>query len=154
MSDPQTLLRSFQELYHTTPRLFSAPGRINLIGEHTDCTTGLRLPSTTPIHIGRLGAGFARLNGDYHPKRQGLGGKSQTKFPSHPLSSTRKPFAPASIFVVRPLIRKAHCDILLNTPPQIRHDIPGQNFRSPLPGNSAISPDQSCGGVWRHPFLF
>jgi galactokinase len=34
----------FQQLYGTKPRLFSAPGRVNLIGEHTDYNDGFVLP--------------------------------------------------------------------------------------------------------------
>ncbi len=41
----QVLLRSqFEQLYGETPRLFSAPGRVNLIGEHTDYNDGFVLP--------------------------------------------------------------------------------------------------------------
>jgi galactokinase len=42
--NPQSLRDSFRQLYGTSPRLFSAPGRINLIGEHTDYNEGFVLP--------------------------------------------------------------------------------------------------------------
>ena len=35
----------FEELYKTTPTLFRAPGRINIIGEHTDYNDGFVLPT-------------------------------------------------------------------------------------------------------------
>src|SRR5690606_22639345 len=35
----------FLELYDTEPRIFTSPGRINLIGEHTDYNNGLVLPA-------------------------------------------------------------------------------------------------------------
>jgi galactokinase len=35
----------FQERFHSTPRVFRAPGRINIIGEHTDYTGGLVMPA-------------------------------------------------------------------------------------------------------------
>jgi len=35
----------FRELYGTTPFMFSSPGRINLIGEHTDYNDGFVLPA-------------------------------------------------------------------------------------------------------------
>lgn len=35
----------FLELYDTEPRIFTSPGRINLIGEHTDYNQGLVLPA-------------------------------------------------------------------------------------------------------------
>jgi len=38
------LLSAFQDLYGKPPRLFSAPGRVNLIGEHTDYNDGFVLP--------------------------------------------------------------------------------------------------------------
>src|SRR5450755_967701 len=44
MIDPARLRNQFEELYAETPRLFSAPGRVNLIGEHTDYNDGFVLP--------------------------------------------------------------------------------------------------------------
>jgi galactokinase len=38
------LAQAFSERYGTSPRVFSAPGRVNLIGEHTDYNEGLVLP--------------------------------------------------------------------------------------------------------------
>ncbi len=38
------LRRAFEEAYGTRPRLFRAPGRVNLIGEHTDYNDGFVLP--------------------------------------------------------------------------------------------------------------
>lgn len=43
--DADKLTRVFQELYHTEPRIFRAPGRVNLIGEHTDYNEGFVLPA-------------------------------------------------------------------------------------------------------------
>jgi galactokinase len=42
--DLTALRRSFRELYDREPRLFRAPGRVNLIGEHTDYNEGFVLP--------------------------------------------------------------------------------------------------------------
>ena len=44
MVNPVQLLQSFHEMFGRDPRLFSAPGRINLIGEHTDYNEGFVLP--------------------------------------------------------------------------------------------------------------
>ncbi|HYE64412.1 MAG TPA: galactokinase [Pyrinomonadaceae bacterium] len=44
MIDHQALRRTFQELYGRDARLFRAPGRVNLIGEHTDYNEGFVLP--------------------------------------------------------------------------------------------------------------
>ncbi|HEY0049951.1 MAG TPA: galactokinase, partial [Pyrinomonadaceae bacterium] len=44
MIDPQRLKEKFTEFYDGEPRLFRAPGRVNLIGEHTDYNGGFVLP--------------------------------------------------------------------------------------------------------------
>ena len=44
MIDRDELRRAFTERYARTPRLFRAPGRVNLIGEHTDYNGGYVLP--------------------------------------------------------------------------------------------------------------
>ena len=44
MIDPAQLGRQFELRYGAKPRLFSAPGRVNLIGEHTDYNDGFVLP--------------------------------------------------------------------------------------------------------------
>ncbi len=44
MTDTGPLLTRFHELYGKKPRLFRAPGRVNLIGEHTDYNDGFVLP--------------------------------------------------------------------------------------------------------------
>jgi len=38
------LIDQFQQIYGKSPRIFSAPGRVNLIGEHTDYNEGFVLP--------------------------------------------------------------------------------------------------------------
>jgi galactokinase len=42
--DREKLRNDFLRLYGTEPRLFRAPGRVNLIGEHTDYNDGFVLP--------------------------------------------------------------------------------------------------------------
>ena len=44
MVDLEQLRQGFADLYGQSPRLFSAPGRVNLIGEHTDYNEGFVLP--------------------------------------------------------------------------------------------------------------
>lgn len=44
MIDYRRLEEKFQKLYGGRPRLFRAPGRVNLIGEHTDYNGGFVLP--------------------------------------------------------------------------------------------------------------
>jgi galactokinase len=49
MHIPATLLPAFAKSFGGRPRLFRAPGRVNLIGEHTDYTGGLVMPAA--IHF-------------------------------------------------------------------------------------------------------
>jgi galactokinase len=44
MVDPRPVVQEFRRRYHTQPRVFRAPGRVNLIGEHTDYNDGFVMP--------------------------------------------------------------------------------------------------------------
>jgi galactokinase len=44
VSNAETVRRVFRELFGGEPRIFRAPGRVNLIGEHTDYNDGFVLP--------------------------------------------------------------------------------------------------------------
>jgi galactokinase len=44
----ERLAQQFVERYRLEPRVFSAPGRVNLIGEHTDYHDGFVFPSAVP----------------------------------------------------------------------------------------------------------
>jgi galactokinase len=44
MIDPDDLARRFESAFGRAPRVFRAPGRVNLIGEHTDYNDGLVMP--------------------------------------------------------------------------------------------------------------
>ncbi|MGB9181887.1 MAG: galactokinase [Pyrinomonadaceae bacterium] len=58
MIDLQALRRDFREEYGKEPRLFRAPGRVNLIGEHTDYNDGFVMPMA--IDYGTVVAAAAR----------------------------------------------------------------------------------------------
>jgi galactokinase len=45
MIDKQSLTDAFAKIYGRKPQLFGAPGRVNLIGEHTDYNGGFVLPA-------------------------------------------------------------------------------------------------------------
>jgi galactokinase len=45
MTKPAELSRAFQSLYGNQPRIYRAPGRVNLIGEHTDYNDGFVMPA-------------------------------------------------------------------------------------------------------------
>jgi galactokinase len=46
---PDKLRAAFEKKYGTTPRIFRAPGRVNLIGEHTDYNGGFVLPAAIDL---------------------------------------------------------------------------------------------------------
>ena len=45
MLDPATITTQFIKKFNTLPKLFRAPGRVNLIGEHTDYNDGFVMPA-------------------------------------------------------------------------------------------------------------
>jgi galactokinase len=49
--DLSAFRRSFVDHFGTTPRIFRSPGRINLIGEHTDYNDGFVLPAAIDRHV-------------------------------------------------------------------------------------------------------
>lgn len=55
--DIAALRRAFSELYGKPARVFSAPGRVNLIGEHTDYNEGFVLPMAIDRRTFVAGAG-------------------------------------------------------------------------------------------------
>ena len=48
--DIKTLKRDFRQLYRQEPQIFRAPGRVNLIGEHTDYNEGFVMPAAIDFH--------------------------------------------------------------------------------------------------------
>jgi galactokinase len=46
-----SLVNEFQQRFGTEPRIFRAPGRVNLIGEHTDYNQGLVMPAAISMGI-------------------------------------------------------------------------------------------------------
>lgn len=48
--DPQTLVHDFKQRFGAAPVLYRAPGRINLIGEHTDYNDGFVMPTNTAVY--------------------------------------------------------------------------------------------------------
>ncbi|MDD2431383.1 MAG: galactokinase [Firmicutes bacterium] len=64
----EKIKQEFQEIYpdSSTPRVFFAPGRVNLIGEHTDYTGGFVMPMALDLGITMLAT--PRDDGVYHLK--------------------------------------------------------------------------------------
>ena len=48
--DSLALTRRFEELFDKSPRLYRAPGRVNLIGEHTDYNDGFVMPAAIGMY--------------------------------------------------------------------------------------------------------
>ena len=46
----EQLVSEFEDRFHSKPRLFRAPGRVNLIGEHTDYNEGFVMPFAIDLH--------------------------------------------------------------------------------------------------------
>ena len=57
MQDPEKLKALHRERYGAEPRVFAAPGRVNLIGEHTDYAEGFVMPAA--IDFATLAGNFA-----------------------------------------------------------------------------------------------
>ena len=45
MVDPGILAAKFEQTFSVAPQIYRAPGRVNLIGEHTDYNEGFVLPA-------------------------------------------------------------------------------------------------------------
>src|SRR5574341_1527985 len=56
--NPANIVREFKGRFGSEPRLYRAPGRVNLIGEHTDYNDGFVLPMA--IDLSTVTAGAAR----------------------------------------------------------------------------------------------
>ena len=50
MRDPIQLLEKFRARFGTTASIYRAPGRVNLIGEHTDYNDGFVLPAAIEFY--------------------------------------------------------------------------------------------------------
>jgi galactokinase len=61
MKDPATLRHLHQGRYQALPKIFAAPGRVNLIGEHTDYAEGFVMPAA--IDFATLAAISPRSDG-------------------------------------------------------------------------------------------
>ena len=61
MNDPAVLLALHHARFNATPEIFAAPGRVNLIGEHTDYAEGFVMPAA--IDFATLAAVSPRDNG-------------------------------------------------------------------------------------------
>ena len=49
MRDSRQLVEEFRRVFGSEPRLYRAPGRVNLIGEHTDYNDGFVLPAALEL---------------------------------------------------------------------------------------------------------
>lgn len=63
--------QAFRALYNEEPRVFRAPGRVNLIGEHTDYNDGFVLPCA--LEMETLTAGRSRTDSQIHIRALDIG---------------------------------------------------------------------------------
>ena len=61
MKDPAELSTLHQDRFQATPQIYAAPGRVNLIGEHTDYAEGFVMPAA--IDFATLAAISPRSDG-------------------------------------------------------------------------------------------
>jgi galactokinase len=68
---PTELARKFETQFHTRPRIFRAPGRVNLIGEHTDYNDGFVLPAaigfSTYVAVGTRSNSHLTIHSEQFP---------------------------------------------------------------------------------------
>ena len=61
MNDPSVLRKLHQDRYQAVPEIYAAPGRVNIIGEHTDYAEGFVMPAA--IDFATLAAISPRTDG-------------------------------------------------------------------------------------------
>jgi galactokinase len=83
MKDPAALRTLHEHRFRATPELFAAPGRVNLIGEHTDYAEGFVMPAA--IDFATLAAISPRTDGQIVLYAENFG--EERSFPSDPLPS-------------------------------------------------------------------
>src|SRR5271166_4020281 len=87
MLERDRIVRDFERTFGAAPRVFSAPGRVNFIGEHTDYNEGFVLPlgidrrtyvagaprpdRTLRVHAADLGETLLVRMDDSEPRRTG-----------------------------------------------------------------------------------
>ena len=82
MLDPQQLHDDFRQRFGTSPRLFRAPGRVNLIGEHTDYNAGFVMPAA--IQFETIVAIAPRSDGQLHVHSRNVGEECRAPLPQGP----------------------------------------------------------------------
>ena len=85
MKDPALLRTKHFERYHSDPLLFAAPGRVNLIGEHTDYAEGFVMPAA--IDFATLAAISPRSDGQVVLYAENFG--EERTFPAHALPTVK-----------------------------------------------------------------
>ena len=101
--NPATLAADFRARFGGQPRLFRAPGRINIIGEHTDYSEGFVLPAAIDrwCLVAAAPNGLGRLRAVSPDPRRGDGGRSHGLGPARVTGPTMWPDPP------RPCWRRA-----------------------------------------------
>src|SRR5450756_1537375 len=86
MKDPVALRELHQERFHSEPKIYAAPGRVNLIGEHTDYAEGFVMPAA--IDFATLAAISPRTDGKVVLYAENFHGERAFSADALPTSST------------------------------------------------------------------
>lgn len=107
------ITEAFQRRYGSTPEVFRAPGRVNLIGEHTDYNDGLVLPIA--IHLATYAASAENADGVLRVYSQTL--EQGRHWPITELASLKRArdWTDYVIGVVRQIPQRSGRDILIES---------------------------------------
>lgn len=102
--DYQRLLLTYQSRFDTTPRVFRSPGRINIIGEHTDYNDGFVLPAGVDKEICMLMAS----NGSNQFNIFSFDTDEKVSFELHNYKEVKSPWAQYIIGIIDQLVKAGY----------------------------------------------
>ena len=87
MTNPHEFAKAFAQMFGAQPRIFRAPGRVNLIGEHTDYNEGFVMPAainySTFVAVGPREERIITVRSDHFPDTAELNLDRPTKSRKH-----------------------------------------------------------------------
>ena len=116
MTNLESLRAAFRAAYGTSPRLFSAPGRVNLIGEHTDYNDGFVLPMAIDRRTSVAAAprSTARSSCNRKPSARTTSSTSITPAPNGAAAGSTTSRGPRSALETR-TVKLAGADLLVDS---------------------------------------
>jgi galactokinase len=97
----EEIREQFRNYFHTEPIMFSSPGRVNLIGEHTDYNNGFVLPASINKYIHFAVA--PNINGEYRFYSYDL--KEEYRTPLHELDPGNVQWANYLLGVIKQFVK-------------------------------------------------